>query len=168
MPRSSPLTSVLLLLTPAIYASTPHALVQREGIRLQIDVEHSTLPKTVRMRPRCGFDTLNASVRVMQVPYDVTVPAQELGVQIDATDPSASVRVHVERWRGGAMTGEASVTGTGALVEVQPTLIALQTVATPLVRPLVYINGIPVTGDDQAEPRCLVSGDRTAQPLHVF
>lgn len=64
---------------------------------------------------------------MVSVPYDQTFAAEQLRVWVDPTDPQARVTVAVERWRGGALEAEGSVTGDGVLVQVRGDALQLTT-----------------------------------------
>jgi hypothetical protein len=63
-------TLLLLAIAAEISASQsqPNPLARREGIRLQVRVQSTTLPPTVRIRFLTGADSLNGVGRVVPGP----------------------------------------------------------------------------------------------------
>lgn len=131
MHRLGAATCALFLLTiaPAVCAlqSHPNLPSRSDSIRLKVQVRNTTLPATVRLRFLTGADSLSGVSRVVSVPYDQTFAAEQLRVRVEPTDPQARVTVAVERWRGGALKAEGSVTGDGVLVQVRRDVLELTT-----------------------------------------
>jgi hypothetical protein len=117
----------VLTIAPAICASQsgPYAPARRDGIRLKVQVRNTTLPATVRLRFFTGADSLSGVSRVVSVPYDETSAAEQFRVRVEPTDPQARVMVAVERWRGGALEAEGSVTGERVLLQVRGGVLEL-------------------------------------------
>ena len=116
----------LLTIAPAICASQsgPNAPSRRDGIRLKVQVQNTTLPATVRLRFFTGADSLSVD-RVVSVPYDQTLLVEQLRLEVQPTNPEANVTVAVERWRDGALEGDGSITGKGVLVQVRRGVLGL-------------------------------------------
>jgi hypothetical protein len=131
MHRLGAVTCALFLLTiaPAVCASQsqPNLPSRSDSIRLKVQVRNTTLPATVRLRFLTGADSLSEVSRVVSVPYDQTFAAEQFRVRVGPTDPQARVMVAVERWRGGALEAEGSVTGEGVLVQVRRGVLELAT-----------------------------------------
>ena len=118
----APTCALLLLATAAEISasqSQPNPLARRDGIRLQVRVQNTTLPPTVRITLLTGADSLNGVGRVVPAPYDRTFAIQELQVRIEPTDPRAKVLVAVERWHEGTLEDQGTMTGKAVLVQVQ-------------------------------------------------
>ncbi len=123
-----PTCAVLLLAIVAEISasqSQPNPLARREGIRLQVRVQNTTLPPTVRFRFLTGADSLDGVGRVVPAPYDQTFAIQQLRVRIEPTDPRAKVLVAVERWHEGTLQDQGSMTGKAVLVQVQGDVLRL-------------------------------------------
>jgi len=118
---------VVLAIAPAISQSRPNPFPHREGIRLQVEVQSAPLPMTVRLRFLTAGDSLTETSRVVAVPYDHTFSVQPLIVGVEPTDPRATVTVHVEHWRDGAVPEQGTLSGQRVLVQIQRDILTLST-----------------------------------------
>jgi hypothetical protein len=123
---------VVLAIAPAISQSRPNPFPHRDGIRLQVEVQSTTLPMTVRLRFFTAGDSLTETSRVVAVPYDHTFSVQPLIVGVEPTDPRATVTVHVEHWRDGAVTEQGTLSGQRVLVQIQRDILTLSTGIWPV------------------------------------
>ena len=148
----------LLTMAPVVCASqsSPNVPSRRDSIRVKVEVRHTTLPATVRLRFLTGPNSRGDVSRLVLVPYDQTFGADQLCLQVEPTDPGASVIVAVERWHDGALEEEGGVTGKEVLVQVERDVLGLT--AGPLHR-------IIWPAEAHAKP---VDGPCTQEHMHVF